>query len=556
MSSDVPPLNLLTNPWLPVRRKSGKIHTIRPAQLVEDLGKDPIVAFVWPRADFQIAALEFFVGLLATAFPPADDDEWCDLWQKTPDVATLDAAFARLKDAFQLDGPGPRFLQDFEDIQSDNVPIERLLIEAPGESTVRKNTDLFVHREQIQILGRSAAAMALFTLQSWAPSGGAGNRTGMRGGGPLLTFILPYEGASLWEIIWANVPVGKRAQAADFPQIFPWLAPTIESKGNKGVYCGQNAHPLQCWWGMPRRIRLNFEATEEGTECHLTGKSDSIIVREWRQRPYGARYVDWTGVPYEGGANIHPLTPRYRAKETEPYLSIHPQSDGMGYRHWVGLVVDEGDDKNNRLPASVMTTWQRRARAVLKREKRRPRLLAAGYDMDNMKARNFIESHMPLTGVLEAHFQKQVDTLARAMIAAARLVVSILRSHVKDALFGAKDKVAFDTAILSDVQAQFWSQTEDKFFKLLDKAAKISAGADETKWRWEWFRTLGRAARNLFDTHVVLTPETDITEARRIAEARKWLFAAVSKKAKGGRKVRDTLGLPDWSDEKKEEGHE
>jgi hypothetical protein len=78
-----------------------------------------------------------------------------------------------------------------EDLQSSAEPIERLLIEAPGESTTSKNTDLLVHRDRVTSLGRAAAAMALYTFQSWAPAGGAGNRTGLRGGGPLVTMVMP-----------------------------------------------------------------------------------------------------------------------------------------------------------------------------------------------------------------------------------------------------------------------------------------------------------------------------------------------------------------------------
>ena len=78
-----------------------------------------------------------------------------------------------------------------EDLQSGAEPIERLLIEAPGESTNSKNTDLLVQRGRVANLSRAAAAMALYTFQSWAPAGGAGNRTGLRGGGPLMTMVMP-----------------------------------------------------------------------------------------------------------------------------------------------------------------------------------------------------------------------------------------------------------------------------------------------------------------------------------------------------------------------------
>ena len=119
-----------------------------------------------------------------------------------------------------LDGDGPRFLQDFEELVSGAEPIERLLIETPGDSTLRKNTDLLVHRDRVARLGRAAAAMALYTFQNWAPAGGAGNRTGLRGGGPLITLVLPPAAPSLWHVLWANVPPGQPPTAADLPRVF------------------------------------------------------------------------------------------------------------------------------------------------------------------------------------------------------------------------------------------------------------------------------------------------------------------------------------------------
>jgi CRISPR system Cascade subunit CasA len=161
------------------------------------------------------------IGLLATASPPHDHDGWLEMWDKPPAPTALDAAFEQIAHAFALDGDGPRFLQDFEELVSDPEPIERLLIEAPGASTTHNNTDLLVHRSRYTTLGRAAAAIALFTFQSWAPAGGAGNRTGLRGGGPLTTLVLPRSEASIWHILWANVPCGTPPPAADLPRVFP-----------------------------------------------------------------------------------------------------------------------------------------------------------------------------------------------------------------------------------------------------------------------------------------------------------------------------------------------
>ncbi|WP_239500552.1 type I-E CRISPR-associated protein Cse1/CasA, partial [Streptococcus pneumoniae] len=65
-------------------------------------------------------------------------------------------------------------------------------------------------------------------LQTYAPSGGAGHRTSLRGGGPLTTLLAPARKgravATLWDRVWTNVPdADPDAGAADPARIFPWL---------------------------------------------------------------------------------------------------------------------------------------------------------------------------------------------------------------------------------------------------------------------------------------------------------------------------------------------
>lgn len=521
------PLNLLKAAWLPARRASDNHLLASPAQMVEALEEDPLVAIAWPRADFRIAALEFLIGLLATAFPPKDEDVWADLWHEPPSSETLEAAFAPFAHAFNLDGPGPRFLQDFEELDAEPEPIERLLIEAPGGSTVSKNTDLLVKRGRVAGLSRPAAAMALYTLQSWAPAGGAGNRTGLRGGGPLVTLVRPAR-PSLWHLLWANVPCGEVPKPADHPRIFPWLAPTITSEGARVVTPGPEAHPLQAFWGMPRRIRLDFQALDAPAACDLTGLADTVRVTGWRQRPRGANYAGWK----------HLLSPYYQTKPGAGWLPVHPQPGGIGYRHWIGLVVEQ---KGQREPAAAIATW-RRERLRAAGEGRNTRLLAAGYDMDNMKARAFVESEMPLPG--NAEDQKRLDELAAALVRAAEQAAGLLRSAVRHALFAPGATVKLDAEGLASLRERLWAATEEDFFDALRTAAgEPGVLGGEEKERGAWATRLRRVALALFDEAAPLDPETG-AEAPRIAAARKNLLLALTGWGKPGRELFATLSLP------------
>jgi CRISPR system Cascade subunit CasA len=523
-------LNLLLDPWLPVIRRDARRCVISPAQITEDWQTNPVMALDWPRADFRIASLELLIGLLATVCPPEGGGAWLDWWEQPPTPDALAAALAPIAHAFALDGDGPRFLQDAEDLVSSAEPIERLLIESPGASTVGKNTDLLVRRDRVVALGRPAAAIALHTFQSWAPAGGAGNRTGLRGGGPLCTFVMPDAGASLWHALWANVPVGNPAEPADLPRVFPWLAPTVQS-GTGRTVTPDDAHPLQVWWGMPRRIRLDFAAHETPQACGLTGTPDTVTIASWRQRPQGANYAFWGGE--------HPLSPHYRVKPESEILAMHPQPGGIGYRHWLGLVVP---DARVRLPAKTVETWRigRAAGAAA-------RLLAAGYDMDNMKARGFVESEMPLPAIADSAIRARVDALAADMVRAADLVASLLRRAVRDALFAPGATVKLDWEMLSAVREQLWEATDAAFHEALaGEAARASAAPSPE--RASWHARLRGHALVLFDAAAPLAadgatlPKSD-DGIRRLLRARRNLIFALQGYGRDGESLFQMLDL-------------
>ena len=106
------------------------------------------------------------------------------------------------------------------------VPVSSLLMEMPGAQTLKDNADHFVKRGGASVLSRSGAAIALLTLQTSAPSGGAGHRTSLRGGGPATTLVIPRrkdKSPTLWQILWANVPEGFRIDPSDARKAMPWL---------------------------------------------------------------------------------------------------------------------------------------------------------------------------------------------------------------------------------------------------------------------------------------------------------------------------------------------
>lgn len=343
----------------------------------------------------------------------------------------------------------------------------------------------------------------------------------------MVTLVAPGKAETLWHLLWANVLVGEAPAPEDLPRVFPWLAPTITSEGATVVVPEGNAHPLQCWWGMPRRIRLDFAASATPMPCGLTGAPDAVRVTGWRQRPRGPNYAAWGG--------RHPLTPHYQLKPGSEVLPLHPQPGGIGYRHWLGLVT-EGDG-GLRTPAAVVTAWRRTGRRATDLSPH-TRLLAAGYDMDNMKARGFVESEMPLPGASDPEAQ---DELARALVRSADLVAGALRNAVRQALFSAGATVKLDAELLASQRERLWERTEPAFF-----AALLHQGEEpEADAKTRWLRLLREVALSLFDEAAPLRPETSMASAApRIAAARRRLLFALTGFGKDGAALFGILGLP------------
>lgn len=521
-------LNLITDPWLPVRRQHSGRCTIRPAQITETIADDPVIAIDWPRADFRIATLELLIGLLATTCPPRDHDGWLDAWEAPPAPATLDTAFAFVAHAFALDGDGPCFLQDPDDLDTKTIPIERLLIDSAGENPTKKNTDLLVKRGRLESLSRPAAAIALYTLQAFAPEGGSGNKVGLRGGGPMTTLVLPRGPATLWHTLWANVPLGVSPLVDEHRLVFPWLAPPPAAPAL--VVPETTAHPLQVFWGVPRRIRLNFVQHIEPRCCGLTGSDDNVQVTGWRQTRYNRTYTGW--------GRRHPLTPYYAQKIGGEFLAVHPKPDGVGYRHWLGLVLRSPDGLS--LPAASIATWRTsRMRDVGRSE---ARLIAAGYAMDSMKACAFVESEMPLPAARDVAVQMQLDETAIRLVRAADEVAKLLGHAVRSALFSAGTKVKPEAELLSSARERLWEQTEAGFFDTLERSA-VRPTTDPDPELATWLVRLRHTALALFDEAAPLSSLSG-GAAPRIGRARRNLLLALTGFRKDGAALFEVLGLP------------
>jgi CRISPR system Cascade subunit CasA len=528
--------NLISASWLPVIRASGRRDRIQPARLTDDIDADPVVDLDFPRADFRCAALEFLIGLLTVACPPSDD--WADRWTRPPSKGELEAAFSPFATAFTFDGEGPRAFQDLEDFSTEPTPVEALLIEAPGAETKRKNRALLVKSGRIKVLSRPAAAAALLTLQTMAPEGGRGNLTSLRGGGPLTTLVVPTHPVTLWHKLWANVPLAEEAPTPnDFPLIFPWLAPTRTwTNANCEVTTPENVDWRQAFFGMPRRIRLDFELNTERLPCDLTGEVDDVIVRTWRGRPNGTKYEAWGG--------RHPLTPYYRSNTNDQILlPFHLKIGRVGYREWAAVLY--GTKDGLCIPAASVSLFLSQRKDDLPRNQRFVRLMAAGYVMKSMKALAFFEGETPEISI--SHASAEIAQKAKDLVAAAKNVARALGQAVKIALYGEGTKIGASTTPLTTARDRFWADTNDDFFAILNDFSVLNAediaGDAAAPIARKWRAVMERAALSIFDdmapVHDVLSPDV-----KRVVDGRRFLVLTLLGYGTDGVELFKCLQLP------------
>lgn len=535
-------MNLLDEAWIPIRRSNGAKEWISPYQITEPT----IVALDARRADFNGALIQFLIGLIQTTTPMDSEVEWKQWNEQPPSADELKAWFLPVREAFVFDGDGTRFMQDFglrtagvKD--NDFNAISGLLIDAPGENTLKENKDHFVKRNTVNVLCVACTATALFTLQTNAPSGGQGHNTSIRGGGPLTTLVLAGDTSSLWQTIWLNIK--KRADflatngdatKTELQHSFPWVNAmnTLQQEG--GQLTPIQVHAAHNFWGMPRRIRLDLEHVSAGV-CDCCGRPSDVLVH---------RYITKAkGFDYKGGWS-HPLSPYYENKPGE-MLPLHPQPGGIGYKHWLAWSLGLQGNKKNVQPASIVSYV-----LASQRLKGKPcRIYAFGYDMDNMKARCWYESTLPLYGLSEKS-KDELNAIQRETqrwLEAVDLAAFYLRAAVKSSWFGDDVDARGDYGF---IDASFWSQTENGFYQLLGALIAQAKIEDEntgtTALREQWRNLLIKTAIRLFDADLVGAAPIAQQNPRRTAEAYKRLCASLQ-----GDKLKDTLKLPTAKADKK-----
>jgi len=409
-------------------------------------------------------------------------------------------------------------MQDYEkmpDAKKNRNSVSSLLIEMPGVNTVKENKDHFIKRGGIQALCDSCAATALFTLQTNAPAGGAGNRVGLRGGGPLTTLLRPRKIDSLlWDKLWVNILTQERfapsLQTAD-PRVFPWMATTRYSDQNGGKTFPEDMHLLHPYWGMPRRIWL-IEKEAEEQRCGICGMKTPVIVEQYVAIKHGFDYGDtW----------IHPLTPySFDANKEKPPLSIKGQKGGLSYKNWLGIALNRVQEGN--CCANIVKDYFQKVQET--EIDSHAGIWCFGYDMDNMKARCWYEHEFPLFALDETsldRFRPMVENLLEMSTQGLKL----LKSQIKSAWFSRPGDAKGD---LTMIDATFLDRTEHLFHELVATLSMVDFTRrgtlpEELAVYEQWVGFLRKNMVDIFDS-MALAGETDGLDMKRVIMARHGLL--------------------------------
>lgn len=353
-------------------------------------------------------------------------------------------------------------------------------------------------------------------------------------GGPLTTLVIPAgAAATLWTTVWLNVlplsAFSTKAPDLSSPTLFPWLAtPEPGEPARPRELTPEDMHPFHAFFGMPRRLWLGEAADGD---CGLCGRSRTACLRDYSSRPNGIRYT---------GAWIHPLSPYRRFKEVE-WLAVKGDESGLGYRHWLGLVVAPPDGQV-RPALPVEEVLRSGARFDVAKELR---LWAFGYAMDNIRAEAWSEGFMPIYAVpadLTVVYAEEV----RKLVEGAKLAEGYIRYAFKKLVARRPKDVKREPAHIS---ARFWERTEAAFYQTASALLEtVRAGLPELPHRQAWHKVLAREATSLFELEVA---EADFRAADPAQVARAWNEL---QRSIYGKKLKQLLELPIEDSKRKKEG--
>lgn len=483
-------MNLILDPWVPIRDAAGTVRDISPLDLATT---QPLpLDLAAQRPDFNGALAQFLIGLLQLVASEERED-WSAVMNgnQAPPVDEL----RKWASHFEFDVGDCRVMQDMllGDDEGAN-DLDALLLESPGANAARNNSDLFIKRRDPSTFGLATAAQALITLQMNAPAGGQGHRTSVRGGGPVSYLWWPVQrgglAVPLWQKLWANVQALEGVCRREI--VLPWTAACLTSEGGRDVIAQLGARfgamseresAALCFFATPRRIRLDID---DDVTCSMGGSrargATSCVTKK-----FGANYLSHQF--------RHPLSSYYELKGE--WLPTHLSDAGFSYVDWLQT---QRSSEALRAPSVLEGRHRRRVERWLGNAGDSP-IWAFGFKMDNMKCEGWHEARFPVLIGLSAEAEGTLFGQASLLIAATNACHSALRRGLRKAWTdeGKKgDTSVAERSLLSTTEAEFYQSLK----RIAEKpAATAEDAAAREQVKLDWQKALTKAARTVFESH-------------------------------------------------------
>lgn len=483
------------------------------------------------REELRAGMYQFLIALLHTAFQPRDQKEWGSRYISPPSPIDLHRAFQPFEDTFQFsgEGSGPRFMQEYGGLNSPS-PIRSVIIGAPGESTSKKNLDLFTKAGQITGMCEGCVASAIYTFSCAGISNGGGHREGLRKPNHMTSLIMPKGGqSSLWQKLWLNVltaeefPVGRVGSVGR--TLFPWLAPTITSEG-KQVVTKDAMHPLHVFWPMASRFYLDDQ--RENGHCDVCGDETDALIRTIHRVRHGMNYE---------GQWKHPLTP-YSVNKTSKgvHLPVYPPIGEFNYGNWRKVVTTGKDVRDAGTAAMVVESYSRKADYCKKNGIELPEtpvLWLTGFCVDSAKIVSW-------TSVSEPYFNASPSTRERLMVMMNDLysVVDTAWTEVGKSMDVYEWNRGSNKVKRAQIRSRIHALTEKPFFAQLPVIARFAELGSTTmspETAKNWHTTVMSAALQVFDDLNLAAPDKAVL--LKVIEKRKKLKATLHAKTEGFREL-------------------
>lgn len=260
-------MNLLKDPWIPVRSDSGTgtFCLLTYQQLLCEAGNWQVSL---SRDDMELACVQLLVCMTQVMFLPEDDKVLRERISKLLSFKDFDAGVTPCQAWFDLDHPTYPFMQS-RGVNGKLTTHQKLLPGLPEQTSTAPSAHCFFNEvTEVRRIGGTVAAIALFNFASNSPSFGGGFKGSLRGGAPITTLLC---GKDLRDTVWRNVLTRPRLEERQivmpgFPKDQPtWVKPVQE----KPVIRWNEIGLLRGLFWQPARVEL--VKVEQLAPCDVLG---------------------------------------------------------------------------------------------------------------------------------------------------------------------------------------------------------------------------------------------------------------------------------------------